>query len=160
MPSVRQEPASRCWSIPISFACEEPYACEEREPFRRADERVTDVSATKTVSADVFLKLARTRDRLAAEAEALRAFGRHRAVEVREVRTADHTLVLERAHPGASLASLATEDEAMRVLAGLLAPAWPTVPEGTVAEPLAIFARALDGRQPALGRAAGLLAEL
>jgi streptomycin 6-kinase len=121
---------------------------------------VTDVSATKTVSADVFLKHARTRDQLAAEAETLRAFGRHRAVEVREVRTADHTLVLERAHPGASLASLATEDEAMRVLAGLLAPAWPTVPEGTVAEPLAIFARALDGRQPALGRAAGLLAEL
>jgi streptomycin 6-kinase len=112
------------------------------------------------VNDGVFLKVARTRDQLAAEAEALRAFGRHRAVEVHEVRIADHTLVLERAHPGASLASLATEDEAMRVLVRLLAPAWPPVPEGAVAEPLATFARSLDGRQPALGRAAGLLAEL
>jgi hypothetical protein len=107
----------------------------------------------------VFLKIAGTREQLAAEAEALRAFGSHRAVEVHEVRTADLTLVLERAQPGASLASLATEDEAMRVLVGLLTPAWPPLPEDTLAEPLAIFARAL-GRQPVLGRAAGLLAEL
>src|SRR5437879_2084668 len=102
--------------------------------FQASVWRVTDSSASKTLSAEVFLKVARTREHLAAEAEALRAFGRRRAVEVREVRIADHTLVLERAHPAASLASLATEDEAMRVLVGLLAPAWPPVPEGPVAE--------------------------
>ena len=108
----------------------------------------------------VFLKVARTRDQLAAETEALRAFGSHRAVEVRETRTADQTLVLERVLPGASLASLATEDEAMRVLVRLLAPGWPPVPERAVAEPLASLARTLDGQQPALGRAGRVLAEL
>src|SRR5712692_4200852 len=101
------------------------------------------------------LKVARSRRELESEAEALQAFGRHRAVAVREVRTDDNHLVLERVHPGASLASLATEDEALRIVVRLLAPRWPPVPAGSIAEPLVTFARALDTEHRTLRRASG-----
>jgi len=123
-----------------------------------------------TVPADVFVKTARSRRELKAEAEALRAFGVARAVAVHKVLVETTSLALERVRPGEQLASIATEDEALRVVAGLFKTGWPPVPASTVATPLEAFARALDpstrvrslraGERPMFRRAAGVLREL
>jgi len=112
-----------------------------------------------TPAAD-FVKRARTSRELEAEAEALRAFGVDRAVAVREIRVDTGELVLERVDPGESLASIATEDEALRIVAELFQTGWPAVPPAPVAEPLARFAAALDADRPALHGAADVLREL
>ena len=121
-------------------------------------------------TADDFLKRARGGRELSREAEALLAFGVQRAVAVREVRVQTMTLVLERVNPGETLASIATEDEAVRVVADLFKTGWPPVPQPSIADPLETFARALDsssrvrslraGDQPMFHRAADLLREL
>ena len=111
-----------------------------------------------TPAAD-FVKRARSRRELEAEAEALRAFGVDRAVAVRDVRVETTTLVLERVEPGDTLASIATEDEAMRAVMDLFTAGWPPVPPAPVAEPLETFARALDV-YPSFNRAADMLREL
>jgi len=54
---------------------------------------------------------------LMAEVEALRAFGEERAVKVLEVNPDGRSVLLERVTPGTTLASTASEDEAMRVVA-------------------------------------------
>jgi streptomycin 6-kinase len=110
-------------------------------------------------AAPVFRKSA-PRRQLAAEVEALRAFGEHRAVRVHEVHLDRDLVVLERVQPGASLASETGEDEAMRVVARLIDRAWPAVPIDSVAEPMAVFARALERDAEPCRRARGLLAEL
>jgi streptomycin 6-kinase len=109
---------------------------------------------------DDFVKTARGRRELEAEAEALRAFGVDRAVAVRDVRVDTGELVLERVTPGATLASVATEDEALKVVARLFQTGWPAVPPAPVAEPLATFAEALRPDRPAFRRPADLLREL
>jgi len=109
---------------------------------------------------DLYAKIARGPRELDAEAEALRAFGAARAVAIHEVRAGTNELVLERVTPGETLASIATEDEALRVVAGLFAAGWPAVPPLSVALPLRTFASALDQHPRTFGRAAGLLEEL
>src|SRR5262245_40439924 len=105
------------------------------------------------MSADPFVKSTRAAQRAA---DALRAFGAHRAVEVLDVRSGE--LVLERLTPGAPLSDVATEDQAMRVVAALLGDGgWPAA---AAAEPLADFARSLDARHPRFSRAAALLRAL
>jgi streptomycin 6-kinase len=111
-----------------------------------------------TEPADLYVKTGGARD-LRAEAEALRAFGADRAVAVREVRVDTNELVLERVNPGATLASIASEDEAVRVVASLFRTGWPAVPASSVAQPLHTFARALAAHQ-SFHRAADLLREL
>ncbi len=107
-----------------------------------------------------FVKRARRSRELEAEAEALRAFGADRAVAVRDVRIDTCELVLECVHPGEQLASLATEDEAMRIVGQLFETGWPAVPPSPSAEPLDVFARALPGDHRPLHRAAAVLREL
>src|SRR5262249_44047817 len=74
---------------------------------------------------DAYVKISRGRRELAAEAEALRAFGSNRAVRVIEIRSERNELVLERVAPGVPLAALATEDQAMGVVAELFKTGWP-----------------------------------
>lgn len=106
-----------------------------------------------------FVKRVRDARDLQAQAETLRAFGSHRAVDVLDVRPGE--LVLERLRPGVPLAAQATEDEAMQAVAGLLTDGgWPAPLESTRAEPLALFARALGAPDPRLARAAAILREL
>jgi streptomycin 6-kinase len=113
-----------------------------------------------TPAAD-FVKHARSGAELEAQAEALRAFGVERAVAVHDVRAGTNELVLERVTPGETLASIATEDEAIRVVADLFKTGWPAVPPSPAAEPLETFARSLGaGQQRAFRRAADLLREL
>jgi streptomycin 6-kinase len=117
-----------------------------------------------------FVKRVRNERELQAEAEALRAFGVDRAAAVHEVRVETLELVLERVHPGEPLASIATEDEALQVVARLFQSGWPALPPAPVAEPLTTFAAALRsstrvgslgaGAQPAFRRAADVLREL
>jgi len=105
-----------------------------------------------------FLKTFADRRRLHTEVEALRAFGEYRAVRVLEVRLEERAILLERVQPGTTLASTASEDEAMRVVAQLLAARWPAVPEDCVATPLADVASALD--RPEFERAKAITSEL
>src|SRR5262249_49503739 len=125
-----------------------------------ARHRRKHVHAPPVTKADDFVKRARSRLELEREAEALRAFGVNRAPAVRAVRVDTGELVLERVHPGEPIASIAPEDEALRIVAQLFDTGWPSVPSPSIAQPLATFARALDGNQPVLRPAAGLLREL
>ena len=95
---------------------------------------------------------------LAATVEALRAFGDDRAVRVIDVRLEEQTILLERVEPGATLASTASEDEALRVVAHLFAPGWPAAPVNAVATPIGEFGSALEGSD--LRRARAVLSEL
>jgi len=116
-----------------------------------------DVHSRMTSTAD-FTKRARSSRELEAEAETLRAFGADRAVAVRDVRLDTSELVLERVHPGEPLASIATEDEAIRVVAGLFDAGWSEVPPSPAAPPLHEFARALDPSTRVRSPGAGLQA--
>ncbi|OLE80480.1 MAG: hypothetical protein AUF76_14605 [Acidobacteria bacterium 13_1_20CM_2_65_9] len=82
-----------------------------------------------------FLKTFADRRQLHTEVEALRAFGEERAVRVLEVRLEERAIILERVRPGMTLASIASEDEAMRIVAELLSAGWPPVPADSVATP-------------------------
>jgi streptomycin 6-kinase len=95
---------------------------------------------------------------LAAQVEALRAFGEARAVRVIDVRRDERTALLERVEPGATLASTASEDEAMQVVAQLFARRWPGIPADAVATAIGEFASALD--RGGLARPGVLFAEL
>lgn len=92
----------------------------------------------------VVVKTSADRERIAAEAEALRAFGVRRAVAVRDIWLEGGAILLERVEPGRPLASEATEEEATAVVAGLLGETWPPVPPASRAEPVAAFVTALD----------------
>jgi streptomycin 6-kinase len=115
------------------------------------------------MSLPVWRKTFRDLRELAQHVEALRAFGEHRAVAVLETLPDERAVLLERATPGESLASTATEDGALRVVARLLEHGWPSLPIGSVAEPLAEFASSLTaiaaGRRE-FARPAGVLREL
>ena len=91
-----------------------------------------------------FLKTFADRRQLDAQVQALRAFGDDRAVGVLEVDDDKWTALLERVRPGATLASTASEDEAMRVVAQLFSTRWPHVPAGTAATPIDDFVTALE----------------
>ena len=73
------------------------------------------------------------------------------------MRRSELTALLERVEPGETLASTATEDEALQVVARLFPP-WPEVPADVAATPLADFASGLE--QAGLARAAALFSEL
>ena len=73
-------------------------------------------------------KIAPSRRDLTAAVETLRAFGEHRAVRVLEVNLDERSVLLERVTPGTTLASSASEDEALRVVAGLFSGGWPAIP--------------------------------
>ena len=73
------------------------------------------------------------------------------------MRRGELTALLERVEPGETLASTATEDEALQVVARLFPP-WPEVPADVAATPLADFASGLE--QAGLARAAALFSEL
>ncbi|OLC49605.1 MAG: hypothetical protein AUH43_07335 [Acidobacteria bacterium 13_1_40CM_65_14] len=105
-----------------------------------------------------FLKTFADRRQLHTEVEALRAFGEERAVRVLEVRLEERAIILERVRPGMTLASIASEDEAMRIVAELLSAGWPPVPADSVATPLADVASALNGAE--FARAKALRSEL
>src|SRR5438552_9497026 len=90
-------------------------------PCADAHHHRDDVHAPLVTPADDFLKRARGGRELAGEAETLRAFGVQRAVAVREVRVDTCELVVERVTPGETLASIATEDKALKVVAQLFA---------------------------------------
>src|SRR5262245_12361958 len=102
---------------------------------------------------DVVIKVSKDQRRLAAEVEALRAFGEQRALKVLDVWPEEGVALLERVVPGVSLASESTEDEALDVIAGLLARRWPAVPKDSVAEPIDSFLDTLE--QPIFGHSAG-----
>ena len=87
-------------------------------------------------------------------------------MRVIDVRRDERTALLERVEPGATLASTASEDEAMQVVAQLFAPrlrsgqaaGWPEIPADAVATPIGEFASALD--RGGLARAGVLFSEL
>ena len=105
-----------------------------------------------------FHKRFADRRQLDAAVQALRAFGEGRAVRVIDVRVDELTALVERVEPGDTLASTASEDEAMQVMARLFAARWPAVPAGSVAAPIADFADALDSAD--LRRARTVFSEL
>ena len=92
---------------------------------------------------DVVVKTSDPRD-LATEVEALRAFGEHRAVAVLDVWVEEGLALLERVTPGTALASEATEDQALEVMAGMLAGGWPAVPDNSAASSIDRFLDMLD----------------
>ena len=98
---------------------------------------------------------------LIAEVEALRAFGEHRAVKVVDVNRDERAMLLERVMPGTTLASSASEDEAMRVVAGLFSTGWPAIPPASAATPIDDCLPALDAGSFARARSifSGLLAD-
>jgi streptomycin 6-kinase len=107
---------------------------------------------------DTFTKsFSNTRERDAA-VESLRAFGEDRAVRVLAVDPREPTALLERIQPAATLASTASEDEAMVVVARLFRTGWPAVPADSVATPVAGFASALESSD--LRRARAMFSEL
>jgi len=91
----------------------------------------------------MWRKSFRSERALAAHVEALNAFGSHRAAAVLDVLRKEGAVLLERVTPGERLASIATEDEAMAVVARLFADGWPRVPDRPSATPLRIFAESL-----------------
>jgi streptomycin 6-kinase len=103
-------------------------------------------------------KVARGGRQLMAEVEALRAFGEDRAVRVLDVNLDEHAVLLERVTPGTTLASSASEDQAMRVVAGLFSVGWPAIPASSVAIPLEGFLPTLAASR--FERARSMLAEL
>jgi streptomycin 6-kinase len=103
-------------------------------------------------------KIAPGARQLMAEVEALRAFGEERAVKVLEIDVGTLSMLLERVTPGTTLAASASEDEAVRVVAGLLSAGWPPVPNASAATPLVHLRSALDA--PALARARSMFSEL
>jgi streptomycin 6-kinase len=99
----------------------------------------------------------RARD-LAAEVEALRAFGEARAVRVLDVNLDEPAVLLERVIPGTTLAASASEDEALHVVAALFRAGWPALPSPCVARPVQELLAALDA--PPFARAQSILTEL
>jgi GrpB-like predicted nucleotidyltransferase (UPF0157 family)/streptomycin 6-kinase len=100
---------------------------------------------------------------LATHVQTLRAFGEHRAAAVLGTEASSDTALLERVRPGGTLASLATEDEAMQVIVNLFGEGWPPLPANSLAEPLPDFAAALVSAARAdekFARAAVLLGQL
>lgn len=93
---------------------------------------------------DLVVKHAADVRQLAAEAATLRAFGEHRAVKVCGVRPDRHAMVLERIRPGTALGSEVNEEQAMQVVAQLLAARWPDKLLEPSLYSFAEFALALD----------------
>lgn len=109
---------------------------------------------------DVFVKVVRPGENVAAEAETLRAFGSDRAARVIDVRQERGELVLERVEPGATLATTADEDTALGVIADLFSRGWPTPSETTALAPFEQYAGALLNGSAESARASGVLSEL
>lgn len=102
------------------------------------------LSARTDEGDEVIVKVAGNPGHLAAEIETLRAFGEHRAVAVLDIWLEEGLALLERVRPGARLGSEANEDQALEVLARMLAQGWPAVPGDAVAEPIDRYADTLD----------------
>jgi streptomycin 6-kinase len=105
-----------------------------------------------------FHKRFADRRQLDAEVQALRAFGEARAVRVIDVNRDELTALLERVEPGETLASTASEDEAVQAVAQLFGSRWPSVPTNSVAMPIADFGAVLD--DPGLLRPKAVFSEL
>lgn len=103
-------------------------------------------------------KVARSVRDLMAEVEALRAFGEDRAVRVLDVNPGGRSALLERVTPGTTLATSASEEEALRVVATLFGAGWPAIPPAPIAKPIDAFLAALDA--PPFARARSVLIEL
>jgi streptomycin 6-kinase len=113
--------------------------------------------------ATTWRKSLRSETALATHVEALNAFGTHRASAVVDVLQKEAAVLLERVTPGERLASVATETEAMAVIARLFAEGWPRVPEPASATPLRMFTESLTHAavvDPEFERPAALLDEL
>ncbi len=97
----------------------------------------------------IVLKAAPAPEALASEAAALQGFGPERAAAVLEVLPNEGLLLTERLEPGARLAQVATEREALLVVARLFAAGWPaSIPQPL--DNLDVFTRssARVGEQP------------
>ena len=97
-------------------------------------------------------KVAPDARQLTAAMEVLRAFGEGRAVKVLDVNLDQHMMLLERVIPGTTLASSASEDDAIHVVATLFAAGWPAIPTATSATPLEDFLPALGATEFARAR--------
>ena len=93
--------------------------------------------------APIVLKAAPEAGPLASEAAALNGFGAARAAAVLTALPDEGLLLTERLQPGRRLAEVATEREALDIVAGLCRAGWPAVP-GRALDDLATFTQGME----------------
>ncbi|HRF46499.1 MAG TPA: aminoglycoside phosphotransferase family protein [Anaerolineales bacterium] len=104
--------------------------------------------------APIVLKAAPEAGPLASEAAALNGFGVARAAAVLTALPEEGLLLTERLQPGRRLSEVATEREALDIVAGLFRAGWPAAPERSL-DDLATFTRSLERAAEAPGQLDG-----
>lgn len=104
--------------------------------------------------APIVLKAAPEAGPLASEAAALNGFGVARAAAVLTALPEEGLLLTERLQPGRRLSEVATEREALDIVAGLFRAGWPAAPELPL-DDLATFTRSLERAAEAPGQLDG-----